>query len=421
LSGDGGWNLGVVDMARELASMDALVVGIDITHYLRVLNQQKEGCLYPASDFESLSKYIQKRLEYPDYVRPLLVGYSSGATLIYAALVQAPANTFKGALSLGFCPDLPMDKEPCKGSGLEYTRDARKSSVLFLPAKQLATPWVAFQGEIDQVCNAENTRAFVRRVDNADIVMLPKVGHGFSVARNWLPQFRQVFQDLVKKSGESSQKTNSQLDLPVIEVPVKQAAGSVMAIVLSGDGGWAGLDREVAAALSDNGVGVVGFDSLKYFWTARTPDTAAGDLARLIDHYLDIWQKKSIVLVGYSLGADVLPFMVARLPVEMQRKIRLIALLAPGRQTAFEFHLSDWIGGSGGRDLLPVGPEVRKLGSIPLLCFYGKEEIDSLCNEPLPSNVTVLSMAGSHHLGGNYGAIVARILQALDTGQAKRP
>src|SRR3954464_1412122 len=29
LSGDGGWNLGVVDMARSLASMDSLVVGIN--------------------------------------------------------------------------------------------------------------------------------------------------------------------------------------------------------------------------------------------------------------------------------------------------------------------------------------------------------------------------------------------------------
>jgi type IV secretory pathway VirJ component len=32
VSGDGGWNQGVVDMARALSSLDALVLGIDINH-----------------------------------------------------------------------------------------------------------------------------------------------------------------------------------------------------------------------------------------------------------------------------------------------------------------------------------------------------------------------------------------------------
>lgn len=39
VSGDGGWNLGVIDMARALAELDALVVRVDITHYLKVLEQ----------------------------------------------------------------------------------------------------------------------------------------------------------------------------------------------------------------------------------------------------------------------------------------------------------------------------------------------------------------------------------------------
>ena len=45
VSGDGGWNLGVVDMAWSLATLDALVVGIDITHYLKVLEQSKQAAL----------------------------------------------------------------------------------------------------------------------------------------------------------------------------------------------------------------------------------------------------------------------------------------------------------------------------------------------------------------------------------------
>jgi type IV secretory pathway VirJ component len=85
-------------MARALAGRrDTLVVGIDIV-YLKQLRQSRRPCLYLAADFEALSKYIQKRLDYRQYVQPV----PSGATLVYALLCQAPANTFKGGLSMGF-------------------------------------------------------------------------------------------------------------------------------------------------------------------------------------------------------------------------------------------------------------------------------------------------------------------------------
>jgi type IV secretory pathway VirJ component len=41
-----------------------------------------------------------------------------------------------------------------------------------------------------------------------------------------------------------------------------------MAVMYSGDGGWVGLDRDVAAVLAKAGVPVVGIDSLSYFWSA---------------------------------------------------------------------------------------------------------------------------------------------------------
>jgi type IV secretory pathway VirJ component len=120
VSGDGGWNLGVIDMARALAELNALVVGIDINIYLRSLSNTAGNCSYSAADFEALSKYIQKTLQLPSYIPPVLVGYSSGATLVYAVLVQAPPNTFAGAISLGFCPDLDLSKPLCRGNGLEW-------------------------------------------------------------------------------------------------------------------------------------------------------------------------------------------------------------------------------------------------------------------------------------------------------------
>ena len=127
ISGDGGWNRGVVDMARGLAGLDALVVGVDIRRYLASLATARGSCGYPAADFEALSQWVQQRLGYPGYVPPVLVGYSSGATLVYATLVQAPPGTFRAGMSLGFCPDLRLGAPLCRGEGLASGNGPRRS------------------------------------------------------------------------------------------------------------------------------------------------------------------------------------------------------------------------------------------------------------------------------------------------------
>ena len=181
VSGDGGWNSGVVDMARELASSDALVIGIDIIHYLKQLAASNDGCSYAAADFEALSQFVQKKLGSAEYKTPVLVGYSSGATLVYAILVQAPTGTFLGAISMGFCPDLLLTKPFCRGNGLEWKPGPKGKGYVFLPDPRLTAPWIAFQGTIDQVCPASAVESYVKQVGQGRLVLLPKVGHGFSV------------------------------------------------------------------------------------------------------------------------------------------------------------------------------------------------------------------------------------------------
>jgi type IV secretory pathway VirJ component len=198
LSGDGGWNLGVVSMARRLADKGAVVAGIDIRHYLAQLEKSSEKCVSPAADFENLSRYLQAKLGLKHYLQPILVGYSSGATLVYAALVEAPDGLFKGALSIAFCPDLDLNKPLCEGSGIEATprRDAKGQlkGVDLLAAKKLSGKWISLQGEIDQACPAPATQKFIATVPGADIVMLPKVGHGYSVEKNWVPQYEAAYE-----------------------------------------------------------------------------------------------------------------------------------------------------------------------------------------------------------------------------------
>lgn len=416
VSGDGGWNLGVVDMARELASLDAIVAGIDITHLLKQLGAGNESCSYPAADFEALSKYIQREFDFPRYKPPILVGYSSGATLVYATIVQAPPNTFRGAISLGFCPDLELSKPLCRGAGLEWEPGPKGKGYRFQPAQNLETPWIALQGTIDQVCNPEETRAYVTQVRGAEIVMLPKVGHGFSVPRNWMPRFKEAFSRLTAEEETSMKPNTSDAldDLPLVEVEARTTSSNIMAVIISGDGGWAGIDREVGNVLADHGISVVGLNSLQYFWTSRTPDGSARDLERILRHYLSRWKREGVVLIGYSLGADVLPFMASRLSGDLLERVRQIALIGPGRNADFEFHLTDWLGGSSSKHAHPILPEVEKLKGKRILCFAGEQEKECLCRDIDPKTATTVMLEGAHHFGGNYQAIAEKIIDAMD-------
>lgn len=422
LSGDGGWNQGVVDMAKALASLDSLVVGIDVRHYLAALSRSDAACLYPPGDLEALSQYLQKKLGFPRYQIPVLVGYSSGATLVYAALVQSPPNTFRGGISLGFCPDLDVARPFCKGSGLVSKPGPKHKGVVFEPIAQIVSPWIAFQGAIDQVCDARAAERYVSRVGGAEIVLLPKVGHGFSVQRNWMPQLRDAFQRLIAQSAPAVAGNSSRAaarpglpdvsDLPLVEVPA-QDDRSELAFMASGDGGWASVDRQVAGVLAGKGVPVVGLDTLQYYWQPHSPEASAQALERILRHYLARWRKQRVLLIGYSRGADVLPFMASRLPPDLARRVELIALLGPELLVAFAFHYRDWIESAPSPDSLPVQPEVEKLRGTKLLCVYGADESDSLCPR-LPVGLARLDeRPGGHHFGGDYREIAARILSEI--------
>jgi type IV secretory pathway VirJ component len=415
VSGDGGWNLGVVGMARQLAAQGAIVVGINVRHYLAALASNR-SCVSLAADFELLSHDVQKQLQLPKYLPPILAGYSSGATVVYAALAQAPPGTFSGAMSLGFCADQDFHStQLCAGAGLHYTVNQRGDFV-FAPAAGMQDSWQVLQGQQDQVCSPAQVDAFVADMPRAQLWRLPKVGHGFGVERNWAPQFRDAYLRLEAVMPAAEQHVSTAPDaritgLPLVEVTAtaepNAAAAGRLAVVLSGDGGWASLDRRIASSFAQQGIPVVGIDSLRYFWSGRTPEQAASDVAALISHYMLEWHRARVDLVGYSFGADVLPFIVNRLPAAIAARVSSVTLVEPSQSATFEIHVSNWLPGVTTPGA-PLAPELARLKPPPL-CIYGGGGERSICSD-LPATQAAQIGTG-HHLGGDGDPIVDRILR----------
>jgi len=216
-----------------------------------------------------------------------------------------------------------------------------------------------------------------------------------------MPQFDAAFASMVAREPHHPQAPPESLaDLPIIEMqPTGTGVDDTFAVLFSGDGGWAGIDREVAAVLASRGIPVAGWDSLRYFWTPRTPAGVAGDLDRILRYYAEQWHRKKALVIGYSQGADVLPFAVNRLPPASRALVKRIALISIGETAAFEFHVSNWFGSGSGE--LPIAGEMARLSAADTLCLYGEGDDDSLCPKVAASHATVVKLPGGHHFGGS--------------------
>lgn len=437
LSGDGGWNLGVVDMARRSAG-EALVVGLSMPAWRKAVEKDAKRCWFPAGDLESTAQAIEKRYRLPRYVKPVVVGYSSGATAVFAALAQGPAETFAGGVSLGFCPDLEVARPVCARGSWEPSYEPKKKRSLLPPRPDLApradgvARWTALQGTVDKVCDPTTVDRFVSRIAAARVVPLPKVGHGFSVTARWGAAYDAAVADLLEKtaaydaaarepsrtppeqSPEAIRQRLDPLDLPLEIIWPERARSAI--IFFSGDGGWAELDQEVAAALAARGVAVVGWNSLRYFWSARTPEESRADLSRLVEA---LPEEVTLFLGGYSFGAEVTPVLMApdgadppAAPGPLSRIAGLV-LLAPGPHASFEVSPLDWFRSQEP----PIGPLVSQAIEAghgrPVLCLEPDSGDDSGCPKKALPGLRKEVLPGGHHFAGRFDALAEKILGFL--------
>ena len=407
LSGESGWDKRMDSAARALTKDGAMVAGIDMPRLRIALGKVGGDCVLPDGDLENLSHYLQGYTRQPTYRTPLLVGYGSGAALAYTMQAVADKDTFAGAISLSFCPLLDLGKPLCERADRDFLKEAKGKVSVLSTVPELPQPWVVLQGLRDGSCAVATVREFVGQTHGAALRVLP-VSRRDAWPEAALPALLASYRELSARHKAAQPPPPAKLiDLPLIEM---SAGGNsdTFAILLSGDGGWAGLDKQVAASLVAKGIPVVGFDSLRYFWKARDPDGLATDVDRIVRYYAAHWGKKRVLLIGYSQGADVLPFAVNRLPAASRGLVAQTVLMGLGQNASFEFHLANWIGKDDG---LPILPEAIRLNDADTLCLYGVDEEDSLCPKIPPGHVHAQSLAGGHHFDGAYDKLAELILQ----------
>lgn len=407
LSGKDGWTPEMEAIAQTLKQQGMAVAGISTPRFQKAMEADGHKCANPNWALSAVAQDFEHQLHLPHYIRPIVIGYGSGAAMAYGALSESLPGIYGGAISLSFTPELAGIKPWCKTPGLTVERThgstpAAKPGWRFDPVRKLSAPWVALEHSDD----AARIRPYFTQIPQAQVVT-------YGVDEKWDGPLRNALQPMLAASIPQSTDEADLSAIPITPVIDPQAPPSnMMAVMYSGDGGWAGLDREVAAALAAKGVPVVGVDSLDYFWTARTPHEAALDLQRIIDGYGRKWHRTKVMLIGYSFGADDLPLIVDAMPADHRAAIARVSMIGLSGHADFQFHLASWIDVDGSNSV-PTLPAIMRLKGMALQCIRGSKENDSACLSIPASIATKVVLPGGHHLDGNAPLIVSKLLEGL--------
>lgn len=402
ISDAGGWGEQEEQQAQALVDKGAIVVGIDFPAYLKALRADDGDCVYMISDVESLAHQVQRAAGTSAFNPPIVAGIGEGAALALAMIAQSPAATIGEAIAVDPLAGIPLDKELCTPATKQRLGDR---TVYGLTDGALPAPvTVLFSPAADKAAR-DHVAALVK--DHSDIEVR-------DVEDTASDALEQALGDRVDAGGNA----DDPLGLPITLLDATPAMDT-MAIIYSGDGGWRDIDKQVGAVLQQKGIPVVGVDSLRYFWSQRTPQETSGDLARIIDTYRRKWKVRHVLLAGYSFGADVLAASYNLLPPDDKARVAQVTLMALSHQVDYEISVEGWLGvageGAGGD---PVD-DIAKIDPKRVQCIYGTEEEDDPCPTLKARGVESIAITGGHHFDEDYQALAERIVAALKTRLAE--
>ncbi len=381
---------------EAIANAGAIAVGVNTQAYLKNLSHAEPGCLLLFRDAETLGRQLQREHPTTQYRVPIVAGEGLGGALASKIVAQSPLQTVSGGVAVDPAATWPLDHEICTRP---MEADDREGSGT-LEAPVLKNPWVV---ALTPAASAETRARFAALAGHTKLMTLrdlPDAGDALA------------FADLIRPFL-APERPDTVADLPLVDLPAANHTRR-MAIFLSGDGGWRDLDKRVSERLQELGVSVVGWDSLRYFWRRKTPDQAAADLAAVVEAYQRKWNCDEVALIGFSFGADAMPFIYGRLDAPMRKRITMISILSPGQAADWEIKVAGWFGAGPSAAATPLGPAVATMPGDRVQCFYGDQDEGRTCEKFAERGAEIHAKSGDHHMDGDYDLIGREIADGFD-------
>lgn len=194
----------------------------------------------------------------------------------------------------------------------------------------------------------------------------------------------------------------------------KGNADQPVILFFSGDGGFNNFSNSLCQALNKAGYPILAIDSKVYFWKRKTPQELTKDMLNLLYEHLDKGVSKHFVLIGYSFGADVIPFLANSMHGTIKDKLLQAVMLEPSSSTDLEIHLSDLIGRSHVKRSMDVIAAINQMANtLPSVLLFGSKTDDFPTFRLHAPHLSIKIIPGDHHFDGKQQDVFAMVLKTL--------
>lgn len=183
-----------------------------------------------------------------------------------------------------------------------------------------------------------------------------------------------------------------------------------LVLYLSGDGGFNSFSNKICQLIADAGYAVAAIDSRSYFWRKKTLKDIAADMSNTLKNLILSRQNHQFFIVGYSFGADAVPFIINRIDPLIKENVRSIVLLEPSVSTDLEIHIADILGRSSTKRSLDVVAEINRIEGIKTSVVLGDDEAEFPVKKITLKNFNKSYLPGGHRFSGNAEQVVKTTL-----------
>jgi type IV secretory pathway VirJ component len=215
--------------------------------------------------------------------------------------------------------------------------------------------------------------------------------------------------------------SRGEFDLVVYAPPGATKTGGSRPVVLlvSGEGGWKSFDILLSGYLTDDGFWVGGVDAKAYF---SDPQDDRGLLAGDMRGYAVALNAAAgrppdapLILVGYSFGADLAPW-ISGAP-GWGGRIKGQLLIGPDENGSLQYRITEMLGITYKDHSFSVADALRSSSGVPTVFIHGEK--DGWSKSPGLLAVTaepkkMLSVPGAtHHFGGHLDELRAALKDGM--------
>ena len=158
-------------------------------------------------------------------------------------------------------------------------------------------------------------------------------------------------------------------------------------------------------------VSVVVLNTERYFWTKKNPAQLGHDLETIMTKYSGKWGKTKVVFIGYSMGAEVLPFAINHLGEKSKIQLLDNIFIAPSQKAIFRLKPTDYLfEEKKGTDIYGELFKMKPQRSY-IIC---DDHVLSLCRKNLEGISDHDFLGGGHHFLHHFKLLTGLIGKRLN-------